>query len=358
MPDVTGFLPSVQGLPFTNSFPPEPDLFIDLPGIGRVGIGDASNGLCGGMVYTVLDMFNVRLKPPTDPVRPSVGEPLYGYIVRRLFDSFDLPGGPLTYLDWMVTPDHDTGLPPFLIRRGLAWRTIVDQLPAIKSDVDMGCPSTIALVTVQSANPGDLGQNHQVLVYGYDDDGSQVTLKVYDPNTERLDADNVRISFPTTDPEHTTPITHNVNIPHPIRGFFRTSYTPVDPRGGVEPQPAKWWQLGPGRVPVPAGDQIEFELQQGALDPSIVEFRLEAGPGITWRKTVNVPDGLGSSWDIWTQDGKSFDAVSLWAGQVNNGQSLTFTKAGFLGTPHTIGSVGDLEGMPPGSRLVLRWLRD
>jgi len=229
MPDVAGFLPSLQGLPFTNSFPPQPDLVIDLPVVGRVGIGDASNGLCGGMVYTALDMFHAGMVPPADLARPALGEPLYGYIVGRLFDSFDLPSGPLTYFDWMVTSDHDTGLPPLVVRRGLAWRTVVDQLPAIKSDVDSGRPCPIGLVTVQSANLRNLGLNHQVLVYGYEDDGAQVSLKIYDPNTARVDADDVRISFLLGDPTRSMPIVHNVDIAHPVRGLFRTNYSPVDP---------------------------------------------------------------------------------------------------------------------------------
>ena len=53
MPDVPGFTPSVNGLRFTNSWPSEPDIVVQVPPLGNVPIGDASNGLCGGMVFTV-----------------------------------------------------------------------------------------------------------------------------------------------------------------------------------------------------------------------------------------------------------------------------------------------------------------
>ena len=91
---VPGFRPSTSGLHFDNSFPSEPDLTITLPGGQVIGIGDASNGLCGGMVYTVMDFFAAKLAPPPGTDLPAGGSPLFIYIVRRLFDSFGLPFGP------------------------------------------------------------------------------------------------------------------------------------------------------------------------------------------------------------------------------------------------------------------------
>src|SRR5437870_3592169 len=136
MPLVPNFMPSINGLPFRNSWPPQPDIVVDVPPFGQVAIGDASNGLCGGMVFTVRDVFEAGQPPLTDP-QPSQGQPLFDYIVRRLFDSFNLPGGVLKYMEWMNTPDHDTGLGPF-VRRGLAWRTIMDEYPRVQADIDSG----------------------------------------------------------------------------------------------------------------------------------------------------------------------------------------------------------------------------
>lgn len=222
MPDVNGFLPSTHSFHFDNDWPAgQADKVIHTV-FGNIAIGDSSNGLCGGMVYAVRDYFESRIPIPTGR-RPVLGQPLYDFIVDRLFASFDLPNGPTKYYDWMTTADHDTW-----IKTGLAHRTILEEWPRIKADIDANRLSCIALVTIFSLNPGDMGQNHQVMVYGYDLDANQnLTLKIYDPNS--LLSDNVRISLNLSNPAHTTPITHNVNIAHPIRGFFHCPYMHVNP---------------------------------------------------------------------------------------------------------------------------------
>jgi hypothetical protein len=226
---VPGFRASVNGLHFTNSWPHEPNLVVDLGPFGKVPVGDASNGLCGGMVYTVIDVFRARLPPIADTVNPPAGSPLFKYLVRRLFDSFDIPDGVAKYYAWMNTPDHDTRL-WFVRRRGVAWRTINEEWPRVKADIDRGLPAPLGLVTVQSADPQALGHNHQVLAYAYEvDDAGVLTLHLYDPNTRTSAADAVKLTLNVSKP--TTPITHNVNISRPIRGFFRTNYTAADPRG-------------------------------------------------------------------------------------------------------------------------------
>ena len=232
---VPGFKPSVNGLHFINAFPPEPDLTIDLPRVGSIAIGDASNGLCGGMVYTVRDVFQTPgLAPVAATELPERGSPLFRYIVNRLIDSFDLADlGFLRYYDWMLTPDGNAGWPPLLNRQGVAWKTIVEEWPGrIRSELDAGRLVCLGLVTVAGTNPGDLGKNHQVLAWGYDLDGAQgLTLRVYDPNTPQDRADDVTIALSLAHPEQPTPITHNVAIEGPIRGFFRTEYGYRNPTG-------------------------------------------------------------------------------------------------------------------------------
>jgi len=231
---VAGFRASVNGLHFTNSFPSEPDIVANVPPFGNVTIGDASNGLCGGMVYTTMDVFLAGLPPIPDTSQPAPGSPLFNYIVSRLFASFDIPGGVLKYLDWMNTPDHDTGVWVF-IRRGLAWHTIMEEWPKIKADIDGGMLSPMALVTQYSADPSKLGENHQVCAYAYEvDDSNRLTLHLYDPNTESTEADSVQLSMSLANPTHTTPIAHNVDIDYPIRGFFRTTYNFSNP-ASLEP---------------------------------------------------------------------------------------------------------------------------
>jgi len=113
-----------------------------------------------------------------------------------------------------------------------------------------------------------------------------------------------------------------------------------------------------GRVKLPDGDLIEIEIRDNAVSSDIVEFVLQSGSGITWWKGLNVPDGGGSSWDIYTQDSRTQDSVALWAGQVNNGQVLTFSKAKIFGIHFPVYTLGGLNRIKPGSRVIIRWMKD
>ena len=228
---VPGFTPSINGLHFVNSFPHEPVVTVEIPLFGKIAIGDASGGLCGGMAFTVRDVFEAKSRAPIpDTTPPGPDTPLFKYLADRLIDSFDLPkAGFMKYYAWMTSPDHDTG--PILVRRGLAWKTIMEEWPhRIRQSLDAGQLCVLGLVTVASVNPADLGRNHQVLAYGYDLGGSNnLTLLIYDPNTPVAQADGVRISLSLANPTTTTPITHNVAISEPIRGFFGVDYAYRDP---------------------------------------------------------------------------------------------------------------------------------
>ena len=106
---VPGFLPSTSGFAFANDFPKVPVRHIGIPGVVSVPIGDASNGLCGGMAFAARDYFEARMPPPPDTEPPGSG-PLFEYLVDRLFGSFDLPFGPARYLQLMspLLPDGET----------------------------------------------------------------------------------------------------------------------------------------------------------------------------------------------------------------------------------------------------------
>jgi len=218
-----------SGLAFANSFPSQPDVSVRVPIYGSVNIGDASNGVCGGMVFTVLDLrtFGRPAFPDTEP--PAADSPLFHYIVRRLIDSWDLPNGVLKYLSWMNTSDGDQRLLS-ITRRGVWRRTLVDEWPKVRAALDGGQLCPLGLVTVESRNPGDLGANHQVLAYGYDlDDDSILTIRVYDPNTPPSRADDVWVRLSVGDPASPGAVEHNVNISRSIRGFFLVPYTAKDP---------------------------------------------------------------------------------------------------------------------------------
>jgi hypothetical protein len=228
MPSADSFLPSDHGFPFTNSWPSQPAVALATP-FGQINVGDASAGLCGGMVFAAFDYWHSSIPPPGD--RPDADHPLYRYIVRRLVDSWHLPTGVTQYYQWMNLPDSDSGFTVLGRRvvtdRGVAWRTIRVQWPQIRSDLDHGTPVALGVVTVASANPIDLGQNHQILAYDYEKTGDRVSLRVYDPNQGARD--DVEILFDTGDPTRPTTFEHNLGLTHPIRGFFRSAYAPVRP---------------------------------------------------------------------------------------------------------------------------------
>jgi hypothetical protein len=262
---VDGFLPSSSGFHFSNSFPHVPDLKINVLG-QEIAIGDAHNGVCGGMVFAVRDYFEAGVAIPPDTTGPSSGY-LFDFLVKRLFDSFNLllpppPApippfkffaplppfgpGPATYA-WLMNPDlpdHETvasnvGLAP----RGRAWIMINDEWPKIKADIDSGRLSPVALVEIKSSDLLQMGQNHQVLAYGYDLDGADLLIRVYDPNFPN--DDTITMSLCIADPQHTTPV--NYSKGGTVWCFFRPVYIFCRPSMNVA-----WESLGGTLTSAPA----------------------------------------------------------------------------------------------------------
>ena len=100
--------------------------------------------------------------------------------------SFELPYGPWRYMHLMNPdlPDHETdfsriGLAP----HGRAWVMINEAWPSDQGGSRRRPPSPMALVQVKTHDPFRLGQNHQILAYGYELDGNDLQILVYDPNT-------------------------------------------------------------------------------------------------------------------------------------------------------------------------------
>jgi len=229
-PEQTRFLPSRHAFRFANSWPDEPAVSIPTP-LRRVGIGNAARGLCGGMVFGALDYWHAGTEPPAS--LPAPGEPLFRFIVWRLIQSWHIPTGVARYYYWMRLPDGDAvrhvAGPILLRRRGLQSRSISGQWPRVRAQLDAGHPAALGIVTVASANPLQLGHNHQVLAYAYQLDATQVTLQVYDPNSGPTD--DVHIQFDIAAPG--AGFTHSVNIGRPIRAFFLTPYSAASPPGSV-----------------------------------------------------------------------------------------------------------------------------
>jgi hypothetical protein len=215
------FLPSRNGLHYTNNWPAGPALTIATP-FGPIPVGNAAGGLCGGMVFAVRDLFEAQTLPPDENTNPEPGSPAFRYLVSRLIDSFGLPAVVLQYYGWMNLPVHDLWFGP----RGISWRTVRQELPRLRATIDAGHPCPLGLVQVHSANPNDLGRNHQVLAYGYTDAGPRTTIRIYDPNF--ADDDGVTISFDTSRPG-TASFAHSRRSSPPVLGFFTVPYTSRSP---------------------------------------------------------------------------------------------------------------------------------
>jgi hypothetical protein len=248
---VARFLPSTSGLKFTNRFPSGvPIVNIDLP-IGRsIPIGDASNGVCGGMVYAALDLFlaTPRLRPPDTRTPPSGKTPLTEYVMKRLVDSFALGYGVgsnvARYLRLMSVPDKDG-----FVVDGIGSVMSDDEWPKVKRDIDAGRPSPLGIVAGGYVSALDvsekierLGHCHQVLAYAYDLSSARVlTLHVYDPNDPLND--NSTIVVDLSDPGDgatmtTERISSRISGHSAFRAFFRHEhYSLKRPPNGVSPGP-------------------------------------------------------------------------------------------------------------------------
>jgi hypothetical protein len=225
---VTGFVPSTQGFAFPNEFPDDVALRkIDL-GLVKIPIGKASNGLCGGMAFAVRDYFEAGRAIPAQ-TDPPVGDALFEYLVQRLEDSFDLPHLPATLLAIMnpAYPDADGGVLNKVGADGRARVMARNELAKLRATIDAGKPCPICIVKVKSMNPADLGQNHQVTVYGYQVDGTQLTLWIYDPNNPGHDDAGFVLDIGHTD----RLIEVGVSLADlaPIYCYVVTNYRPADP---------------------------------------------------------------------------------------------------------------------------------
>jgi hypothetical protein len=79
MGKLSNFLPSRNAFQYSNdNWPSEPDLTLSTP-FGNIPIGDASNGLCGGMAFAPRDLFEAGRPPPATGTNPLDGGPVLGF---------------------------------------------------------------------------------------------------------------------------------------------------------------------------------------------------------------------------------------------------------------------------------------
>jgi hypothetical protein len=224
---VADFRPSVHGFPFPNSYPKDRKFFLFDTPFGPLGMADASRGLCGGMIFTVMDLFHhgVRAVPasPTDPV--------FRYFCRRLFSSWGVPFAWLKYWSWQLRPGASKTVAGVRVRDGVTRLTVLEEWPKIRAALDRGQLAPLGLVKQAGFSPAKLGMNHQVLAYGYDLDeaDNRATIHIYDPNYPG--DDTCALTVRLTDPDANRAVVHSCEGPS-VRGVFFTEYRPT-----AEPPP-------------------------------------------------------------------------------------------------------------------------
>lgn len=181
---VAGFLPITHGLHFANRFPPGPTLRLGPLDPRWIGVGDAANGLCGGMAWFVRERFAAGLPIPPDTQTPANGSPLFQALVRRQVKS----------LEWLRAPLGFWWIGAFGPER-TARRSREAEWPRIRATIDAGRLAMVGLVRHQGLNPFNLSRSHQVVGYGYEIEGETVRLRIYDPNWP--DRDDVAVVIET-----------------------------------------------------------------------------------------------------------------------------------------------------------------
>lgn len=325
----TDFLPSRDAWLFTNHWDDSPYTLPALRGTALAQkYGNASNGLCGGMVFGALDyFFSAQQIPQMMTAPPDEQDPLFLYLVDRLFATFD-PASVTLMLALInpLYPDSDENpLSVLGLASGRAAVMAHEEWPLIRADIDAGRPSPMFLQMTTNLWPGALGDCHQVLAYAYEVGGHDVTLHLYDPNTPPVEGgDGVRLHFNDGDVSHRIVVDHNVDVLDkedlhrlPIYCFARMNYTAATPAISTRHRLSslevsrRRVNLGTGE-PVPISSEVAFSGRRtfdiwpdcGSAELSytvlLESFRLEGHvkpihfyePVVTWRLAgVPVPEG-------------------------------------------------------------------
>jgi hypothetical protein len=104
--------------------------------------------------------------------------------------------------------------------------TLEHEWPKAKLELDAGRLALIGLIRIASWNPMQLTRNHQVMAYGYAEDGRGVTLRLYDPNWP--DRDDVTITIHMDPALRPTGLSQSTG--EPLLGWFLLPYSAAEPR--------------------------------------------------------------------------------------------------------------------------------
>lgn len=216
------FDPAVHGFAFPNAFVNE---VLTLPNGAKI----TTAGRCGGMAYAALDYFLAGQPVPrwrSDLWAPSRVPPdsnwLAQLFTQRLHDSF-FTGSAAKFVTWSMHSDDETW-----VFKGVTRWTKEEELPRVMKSIDAGRPVVLGLVVARSL--ADIGDNHQVVAYGYEQDRStgRTTVTIHDNNTPGRP-----VTLTSDKDQHDWTASNG----HPWRGFFVQDYTPKRPRVLTEHAP-------------------------------------------------------------------------------------------------------------------------
>jgi NTE family protein len=114
-----------------------------------------------------------------------------------------------------------------------------------------------------------------------------------------------------------------------------------------------------GTITTRDSDAIQVRVFENAIANDAVEFVLEAGPGIDWRKEIVLVEGKSAGtgrWTIYVENNQNRDVNGLYLYQLPGGR-LEFKKAKALGVMVEVLQI-KIDNVKPGSRIVFTWVVD
>lgn len=239
------FTPETCGFYFPNSFTGSYTLKKSIGPIDE--IGDASNGMCGGMVFAARDYFEhdrspwpedlTDRSPPNSPVSsepPAEDTALFDFLSERLFDSFEPSSGNVLGAGLYQTLMNSANVKKWYQVKKSRNEVMRDHWEdTIRPTLENGTPCPLGLIHVDTHGKpfktglNRIGENHQVLAYGYRREGDVIEIFVYDPNYPKDDA--MKVQFTKKDSLKNWFEPTYVGSSKPLYAFFSVSYSPMSP---------------------------------------------------------------------------------------------------------------------------------
>lgn len=105
-------------------------------------------------------------------------------------------------------------------------------------------------------------------------------------------------------------------------------------------------------------DEIEFNVEYGAVSPDQVTFALHPGSNVTWWKSIKVPVGGSDYSEIQIENGSSSE-FDIRRSDMDNSRPIRFSKAKLFGSHTMLDYSWDvLPALPGGTQVTFVWVKD